>query len=67
MKKDIAACRHDRANDKLLTAKEYISSVFLLSKCNELIAGNCGGSRAAIYLNNGKYKKVKLYKLGLYE
>lgn len=67
MKKDIAACRHNRENDKLLTAKEYISSVFLLSKCDELIAGNCGGSRAAIYLNNGKYKRVKLYKLGLYE
>lgn len=67
MKKDIASCRHNRENDKLLTAKEYISSVFLLSKCDELIAGNCGGSRAAIYLNNGNYKRVKLFKLGTYE
>lgn len=37
---DISSCYHNRADDKLQTSKEYLSSIFRLSKCNELIEGN---------------------------
>ncbi len=45
---------------------EYLSSLFLLSKCESLIAGNTLGSSAALFLNNRKYKKYILYDLGFY-
>lgn len=45
---------------------EYLSSIWLLSRCDALIAGNNGGSTAALYLNNGKYKYWKLFDLGFY-
>jgi len=45
---------------------EYLSSIFLLSRCDALIAGNTGGSTAALYLNNGKYRYWKLFDLGYY-
>lgn len=45
---------------------EYLSSIYLLSKCKSLIGGNCGGSNAAIYLNDGKYEERIIYNLGLY-
>lgn len=64
--RDIAACRHDRENDKYLTALEYLSSVYLLSRCDELVAGDCGGSRQAMILNGEKYKYVKIFDLGKY-
>jgi hypothetical protein len=63
----ISSCRHERENDRMLTSMEYLSSIIILSGCEELIAGNCGGSRAAIYLNNGKYKDIYLFDLGRYE
>ena len=56
----------DRENDNYYKSREYISSLNILSKCNLLIAGNCGGSRAAIYLNDNKYEYVKLFNLGVY-
>lgn len=46
---------------------EYLSSLFLLSKCNAFIAGNTLGSSAALFLNGGAYKKYTLYDLGFYD
>lgn len=62
----ISSCRHDRENDRFLTSREYLSSIIILANCDYLLAGNCGGSRAAILLNDGKYKGVKRYDLGNY-
>ncbi|MDR0507244.1 MAG: hypothetical protein LBH32_10600 [Dysgonamonadaceae bacterium] len=45
----------------------YLSSICLLSRCNALIAGNCGGSAAALYINNFKYEYWHLFNLGLYK
>lgn len=56
----------DRENDEYLKGLEYLSSMYILSKCNSMLAGNCGGSQAAYYMNNGKYEYVKLYDLGIY-
>ena len=55
-----------RENDSYYKSLEYLSSVNLLSKCCGLIAGNCGGSRAALYLNGGRYEYSYLFDLGLY-
>ena len=44
----------------------YLSSIILLSSCDLLIAGNCGGSDAALYFNNNSYKYVNLFNLGMY-
>lgn len=57
----------ERENDSYYKSLEYFSSVLLLSKCQGLIAGNCGGSRAAMYMNDGKYEFSYLFDLGLYE
>ena len=62
----ISAIRNNRPNDDHYKYLEYLSSINILSKCNALIAGTCGGSRAALYLNNGKYEYYKLIDKGLY-
>lgn len=56
----------NRENDLYYKSLEYISSINLLSKYNLLIAGNCGGNRAALYLNN-KYEFYHLFNKGLYK
>lgn len=56
----------DRENDIYLKGLEYLSSLQLLSRCDVLLGGNCGGACAALYMNNMKYKHVELFKLGLY-
>ena len=56
----------DRENDIYLKGLEYLSSLQLLSRCDVLLGGNCGGACAALYMNNMKYEYVELFKLGLY-
>ena len=57
----------NRDNDRYLKGLEYISSLHILSKCNALLAGNCGGSSFSLFLNDGAYKMVRIYKLGYYK
>ncbi len=54
----------NRENDGYLKGMEYLSSIMLLSKCDGLVAGICGGSVAATYINNGRYKDLKLLYYG---
>ncbi len=63
---DIYQVQFERENDIYLKGLEYLSSIYLLSKCDTLIAGNCGGSTSALYLNDGNYKYWKLFDLGFY-
>lgn len=56
----------NRENDIYLKGLEYLSSLQLLSRCDVLLGGNCGGACAALYMNNMKYERVELFKLGLY-
>lgn len=63
--KSINEVGFDRKDDKYLKGIEYLSSIMLLSKCGGLVAGICGGSVAAVYLNNGRYEDLKLFYLGL--
>lgn len=62
----ISAVNFERENDEYYKSLEYFSSINLLSKCDGLIAGCCGGSRAALYLNFGNYEYSHLFNLGLY-
>jgi hypothetical protein len=63
---EIYQVHFDRENDIYLKGLEYLSSIWLLSRCHALVAGNCGGSTSALYLNNGKYIYWHLFDLGLY-
>lgn len=55
-------------SDDRIRAKDlsYISSINILSKCGGLVAGNCGGSQAAVCINGGRYDYCHVYDLGLY-
>ena len=62
----ISCVHHDRENDNYYKSLEYLSSIYILSECTALIAGNTGGSRMATILNNNRYEYCHLYDLGLY-
>ena len=47
--------------------KEYLSSMNILSKCDYLVAGNCGGTLLASIWNGGNYKKAFIFDKGVYE
>lgn len=46
--------------------REYLQSVLLLSKCNCLVAGNAGGSQAALLFSEG-YEYKYVFNLGVYQ
>lgn len=56
----------DRNNDSYYKSLEYFSSINLLSKCDLLVAGNTGGSRMAMVLNNNRYEYAYLFDKGVY-
>lgn len=62
----ISEVSFDRENDEYLKSLEYFSSINIVSKCNSLVAGLCGGSQIAIYLNNNKYEVMYLFDKGYY-
>lgn len=49
-----------------LSGLQYLSSIFLLSKCDYLTGGLCGGTQAALIMNGGRYKSVDLFDNGDY-
>lgn len=63
---DITGDLFDRENNQYLIGIEYISSMNIVSKCNYLIAGACGGTTAVLYMNNMKYKDRYVFDLGKY-
>lgn len=63
----ITQIHFERENDNFLKGLEYLSSLNLLSKCDSLIAGNCGGTTFAYYMNGMNYEYCKIYDLGTYE
>jgi hypothetical protein len=58
--------KFDRENDDYLKGREYLSSIILLSKCDSLIGGHCGGSDMAIYFNNCNYNYLHIFDCGTY-
>jgi hypothetical protein len=55
-----------REDEDFLKGLEYLSSIYILSRCVGLVGGNCGGSAAALYLNNFRYEFWHLFNLGRY-
>lgn len=53
-------------NSAITSGLQYLSSINLLSKCDMLIGGLCGGTQAALLMNNNKYKYIDLYDEGDY-
>lgn len=57
----------DRKKDEYLRQLEYISSMYILSKCDMLIGGMCGGSTAAMIMRgHEKYEFLYLFDHGNY-
>lgn len=56
----------ERENDEYLKGLEYLSSLYIVSQCKALIAGNCGGSQMAVFLNGGRYEYEHVFDLGMY-
>ena len=54
-----------RSADRYLKGKEYLMSVWLLSECNCLVAGNVGGTHGALLMSSG-YEYSYIFDLGLY-
>lgn len=62
---NIADQSFDRENDTYLKGMEYLSTIALLAKCEGLICGMNGGSEAALYMNGGNYRDVKIFFRGM--
>lgn len=62
----IADISFNRENDAYLRGLEYLSSIYLLSRCDALIAGQNTGSQMAYIINGGKYEYVYFYSIGKY-
>ncbi len=65
-KERITQRKNQRKNDKYIQGLDYITSIYLLAKCNALLAGYTNGSVAAVLLNSSAYEFVSIYSLGFY-
>jgi len=64
--KYLASIKTKREDDEIKRGKEYFMSIFLLSKCNDLITSICGGSNVVKMINGGKYKNQITIDKGVY-
>ena len=55
----------DRANDNYLKGKEYFSSLYIVSRCDGMVAGNCGGTFVSLLLSESQENKY-VYNEGFY-
>ena len=56
----------DRPNDKYLKGLEYISEMYILSKCDSLVCGETSGTIAVLIRNNNNFNNYYFFNLGLY-
>jgi len=64
--KHISQFSFNRDNDKYKRGFEYFQRVFILSKCDGLIAGMNGAVRAALIMKDGDYEIEKIINHGFY-
>lgn len=62
----LSETENNRVNDNYLSNMEYLSSLYLLSKCDALISGRTSGA-VIVMLMNPKYKYSFFWDLGLYK
>ena len=65
--KVIGIIHFDRDNDNYLKSIEYLSSMILLSRCDSLVAGNCGGTRFSLLYAQKPFLVCDIFDKGLYE
>ncbi len=58
--------RFEREFDAYLKGEEYLTEIYILSKCNCLLSGRCGILAVALPMNNGQYEEKYIYDLGVY-
>lgn len=63
---DLDAGCFSRENNEYLIGIEYISSINLVAHCSCFVGGACGGTTAALLLNNNKYQESYVFQLGRY-
>lgn len=56
----------NRENDEYLKGMEYLSTMYLLSKCNVLFGSLVGSTIGAICMNCGAYDAIEIYDKGVY-
>lgn len=56
----------NREYDAYFKGEDYLTDIFILSKCNCLLSGRCGILAAVLPMNGGKYEERYIYDLGLY-
>lgn len=61
----IGEVHFERDNDNFLKGLEYLSSITILSSCDGLVSGNCGGSMYAL-LRSTDYKDICVFNEGYY-
>lgn len=63
--KGIGAFNVNRENNNFLKGLEYLTTIYMLSKCQGLIAGQCGGTTGALLFNDS-YDMRFIWDLGRY-
>lgn len=61
----LADIKTNRPNHNYTLAKEYLSSLYILSKCKYFIGGRCAGTKIAWILSDG-WEDVYIWDLGRY-
>src|SRR5262249_54981584 len=61
----ISQVESDSTSDKYKLALDYLSSIYILSKCECFIGGVCGGTQG-VYLMSKGFKYDYLWDLGIY-
>lgn len=56
----------NRENDNKLKGLEYLSSIYILSRCHSVIGGLCAGTYAANYLNPNNFEHAYFFSKGKY-
>jgi len=57
--------KHNRKNDKYLLGLEYLSSMYLLSKCHSFIGGRTRGATGVLLMTDG-FDYQYIWNLGIY-
>lgn len=57
--------QNDRDESRYLRGKKYLLSIWLLSQCDCLVAGNVGGTQGALLMNTS-YEDNYIFNLGVY-
>lgn len=62
----ISDIKKDRKNDRYLRGEEYLTTIYILTKCNHFISGISNGSIMTIIMNDHRYQHVNMIDKGSY-